>query len=65
MALLSFGDHALNADESLHRETRQQGGNQHVPGVTHLQEILEFVRELMQAGAVIRDGLPCFLKFFA
>lgn len=32
---------------------------------TYLQEILKFIRKLVQAGAVVRNGLPCFLKLFA
>lgn len=34
-------------------------------GVTYLKEILKFIRELMQAGAVICDGFPCIFKFSA
>lgn len=58
-------NHILNADESPEREPREQSRDQCSTGVTYLEEILKFVRKLMQAGAVVRNGLPCVLKFFA
>lgn len=65
MAPLSFLDHILKAAESPSRENKAIEQKSTRYSVTYLKEVLKFVRKLMQAGAVICDGFPCFLKFFA